>query len=227
MKTTIIKIRASFCGDGFSRLLLAIMAKTILRVITPVLLISLSACSGSVNVKHPVLQGISVGTPTAKVYFIRPRMLKPKGVSDNVLSVAFDNIKILDIHAGSYTLISIKPGQAIVSTQSSTTFTNSRIPIKVSRQREYNFIAGKTYFIHLDRVNEEFRGVFFDPKPVNLATAKTLLSTCLPFGAAKHEPIEEIVTVEDTPMAGDMPPVLPENLYKEQEYLLTPHPFKR
>lgn len=190
------------------------------------IILALSACSGSININHPVIKNITPESPTANVYFLRPSLLKPKGIADNILHITANDIQLLEIRAGTYTLIKMLPGKVRIATHSLTKFTNKPQPIPVSRFRDYNFVAGKTYFIHLFRVNEEFRGVFFDPRPVDLRTAKSLLDSISPFDAAKDAPLESLKHVEETPEASELTPVVPEKLYPEEKYLLTPHPFK-
>ena len=190
-------------------------------------LILLGACTGKANLQHPALLDIGPDTPVANIYFLRPRMLKPKGYSDSKLDITFNDKKLLELHAGAYTLLKVHPGKVRVATHSLTNFTNQQMPIKVSRYRDYNFIAGKTYFIHIRRVDEEFRGVFFDPQPIDLLQAKALLTDVTAFGLARYESIDELeITETDPESTGDMPPAFPEALYPSEKYILQPSPFK-
>lgn len=204
------------------------MSKKIITGVSGALLsLALGACTGKVNLQHPALAVVSPDTPVANVYFIRPRMLKPKGYSDGVLDIDLNGKKLLELHAGAYTLLKILPGKAQVSTHSMTEFTNQQFPIAVSRLRDYNFVAGKTYFIHIKRINEEFRGVFFDPESIELDVAKTLMNDVTSFGLARYEPIEYLESVLLPPeKSSDLPPTAPESLYPEEKYLLSPSPFK-
>lgn len=187
----------------------------------------LDACAvGNVNKHHSALQNITPETPVANVYLLRPRMLKLKGASRGVLKVSFNGEVIADLGAGEYTLVKIHPGQSRVATHSLSKFTNQARPIQVSRFRDYNFIENMTYFIHISRVDEEFRGVFFDPKSVSLDTAKNLLYTLSAFGAAKDSPLESLDHVDLPAAPSELPIVTPENLYPDEKYLLTPKPFK-
>lgn len=186
---------------------------------------ALIACSTvEVHKNHPAIQAVTPDTLTASVYFIRPQPVKPKGVADKPLLVMYNKIPLLTIYEGSYTLIKIKPGQGQISTHSETRFTNKTTTIKVSRKRQYSFISGRTYFIHLERVDEEFRGIFYDPKPVQLEQAKALVaqSNVGARGMARDEPIDAIESVPMTPAASDLEPAYPEGLYKHQQkpYLL-------
>jgi hypothetical protein len=181
----------------------------------------LSGCGASVYKNHPMLQ-YSPDTLTAKVYFIRPQPAKPKGVADNKIKVSYQGVPLLEIREGSYTLVNIKPSSGEVTTHSKTRFINKDRydAIDVSRSRKYTFVAGRTYFIDLKRINEEFRGIFYDPQPVNLATAKQLASELWADGPARDEPIEDIESVPPIPKPSPLEPAYPEQLYPGKPYLL-------
>ncbi|WP_455202923.1 hypothetical protein [Kaarinaea lacus] len=180
----------------------------------------LSGCA-NINTNHPALQ-VEADTLTANVYLIRPRMLKTKGIADNRLSVSYQGKNIAKISDGNYILLKIKPGKGEITTHSKTVFTNQSLPINVTRSRAYTFVAGRTYFIHLKRLDEEFRGVFYDPAPVDLKTAKELVTVenTRAFGAARSEPIEDIDEVPPIPKASPLDPAYPEQLYPESPYIL-------
>ncbi|MFV2057612.1 MAG: hypothetical protein ACC707_14175, partial [Thiohalomonadales bacterium] len=144
---------------------------------------------------------------------------------------------LLDIREGAYTMVKILPGKARVATHSSTEFINKSKPIQVSRYRDYNFVEDRTYFIHIARIDEEFRGVFFDPHLVDLRKAKTLLfpvygagsaaSAVRPFGAARAAPLKSLEYSTPAPEPSDISPAMPEKLYPGEKYILQPSPFKR
>lgn len=180
----------------------------------------LNGCGGKFYTDHSALQGITPDTPVATVYFIRPALLKPKGFADRAITVDYLGEPLLTIEQGYYTLFKIKPGKGDVVTHSLTKFTSQLEPIEVSRKRTYNFIAGKTYFIYLKQLNEEFRGVFYDPMPVSLDEAKKLIVEADPRGAARDARIEDIESVPDAPEPSKIEPAFPEKLYPQQPYLL-------
>ena len=164
------------------------------------LTIILSGCGVSVYKQHPALQ-LSDDIVPANVYFIRPSPLKRKGIADNKISINYDGQRLLKIAADSYTLLKIKPGKGEITTNSKTFFTNQRVPINVSRSRLYTFVSGGTYFIYLNRINEEFRGIFYDPQPVDLATAKSLVQFLHASGSlTRKEPIDAIEEVAPVPL---------------------------
>lgn len=186
--------------------------------------IALSACSAAKTIDNSYVQETIDDEHIAKVYFIRTMPLKFKGLADSRITVDINGEALLQIDEGVYTMVKLKPAKATITTHSRTMFTNQTRPINVTRSREYRFIAGKTYFIELKRVNEEFRGIYYDPAPLSLEQAKELASKVKARGLAKEEPIEDISYVAQTPAASPLNPALPENLYPGKTYLLKGNP---
>lgn len=184
-----------------------------------ILAIALSGCGSSVSKKHPALQ-VNADTLTASVYFIRPTPFKSKGIADNPIGVSYKGKRLLTIREGSYTLLKIKPGKGPVTTHSKSMFTKQLQPVDITRTREYTFVAGRTYFIHLTRVDEEFRGIYYDPQPVDLATAKQLSEPLYASGLADDEPIALIKDVPSVPKTSPLEPLYPEQVYPKTPYTL-------
>jgi len=210
------KITDSKVSIGFS-----LVSKTLLLLLA----ISLVSCSfNKINTKNSLVQQDANSDEAAKVYFIRPMPFKYKGIADNTLTVALNNEPLLKINEGQYTLVRIKPSKVHVVTHSKTMFTNKFQPINVTRTREYQFLAGKTYFIELKRINEEFRGIYYDPASVNLEQAKQLSEHLTALGDARREPIRSLTSVAEAPPPGPLAPALPENLYTSQPYMIKKDP---
>lgn len=194
------------------------------HVILLLMAISIAGCT-TVNKQHPMLvtkeikQGEDISFTS--VYFIRPKPFKPKGVADKPITVEYQDKILLSIDEGSYTLLRIKPSSGFIKVNSETKFTNRLEPIKVWRARQYKFIEGKTYFIYLKRDNEEFRGIFYEPQPVNFEKAKSLTKDTVASGEARNKPIDKLVNISEPPTSayGNQPPALPENIYKREPYL--------
>ena len=200
------------------------MKQTIKQVLLLLVVLVLVSCSSAKNIKNSYVDNESEDQYVAKVYFIRTMPVKFKGVADSQITVDINGEPLLKIDEGAYTMLKIKPAKASVTTHSRTLFTTKFEPIKVSRTREYNFIAGKTYFINLERINEEFRGIYYDPAPVTLAVAQKLTKTLRAVGKARSEPIDKIQKVADIPAPSKLEPALPENLYPGKPYLLKGNP---
>lgn len=189
------------------------------------LVISLLLGCSTVNNKHPMVvsEEIKPGSPEdfSYVYFIRPKPYKPKGAADETIRVEFLGKVLLTIDEGSYTLLRIKPSKGQLKVFNETKFINKTHPVKVWRAREYKFIAGKTYFIYLKRINEEFRGIFYDPQPVNFERAKALTQKPRASGEARNTPIEDLKNISTPPASAvsGLSPALPENIYKKERYI--------
>lgn len=191
----------------------------------------LSACA-SVNIKHPQLvtgeMSAEAKAQLASVYFIRPQAYKTKGVADQPVRITYQKKTVLTQPEGNYTLLYIKPSQGLVKIHSRTLFTNQSSPVDVWRSREYKFIAGKTYFVHVRQIDEEFRGVFYEPQPVSLKQAKQLIvpgqgrfGNTRASGAASNAPIDMLTEVDAPPASAvkGLAPAMPENIYKQEKYL--------
>lgn len=181
----------------------------------------LISCGAGIYKDHPMLQ-FDEDTLTANVYFIRPQPVKRKGIADNPIKVNYQNLPLLEISEGTYTMLQLKPSSGNVTTLSRTRFINKMQydVIDVTRSRLYKFVAGRTYFIHLNRLDEEFRGIFYDPQPVDLATAKVLTDDLRASGLARSSRIEDIETVPTIPTPNPLEPAYPEDLYPKSPYLL-------
>jgi len=194
-------------------------------------LLASTACSSiSLQKNNSLLVNDDKTAASASVYFIRPRLLKPKGYADNALTVKINDERLMEVNAGAYTLVHIKPGTYRISTHSMTAFTNQIEPIHVSRYRDYVFRADMVYFIYLKQINEEFRGVFYDPFPATLPEVYKLLDQITAYGQAQQFPVESVdrEKVDDVDVeASKLPPAFPEDLYPKEKYLLQPSPFKR
>ena len=198
-----------------------------------VLVLSLTSCATARVYKgHPQLVKEKVTAEkkaeVATVYFIRPTAYKSKGVSNDTVRIEFQGQTLLKQDEGAYTLLYLKPSKGILKVHSKTLFTDKRDPVDVWRSREYKFIVGKTYFIHIRQINEEFRGVFYEPEPISLREAKELItigkgrfSSTRASGLASNAPIDKILEVNVPPASAikGLAPSLPENIYKQENYL--------
>jgi hypothetical protein len=154
----------------------------------------------------------------AYAYFIRPKPYKSKGVADEAVRIEFQEKVLLELDEGSYALLRIKPSKGELKVYNKTKFINKIHPVEVWRAREYKFIEGKTYFIHIKRIDEEFRGVFYDPEPVDFEAAKTLAKKPRASGEARNAPIEKLKDISAPPAsaANNLSPALPEDIYKKE-----------
>jgi len=194
-------------------------------------IVLLTACA-TVNKKHPdVVSGEiteELKKQLAAVYFIRPRTYKSKGMADNSVRIEFQGQTLLTQDEGTYTLLYIKPSKGTLKIHSETLYADQRASIDVWRERVYKFIAGRTYFIYVRQIDEEFRGIFYEPQPVDLQEAKRLIvpgvghfGNTRASGAARSAPIDELTEVDMPPSSAvkELTPAMPENLYKQEKNL--------
>ena len=194
-----------------------------LLFLTLLIIFLISGCA-TVNTKHPMVisKEMKPDDPVdfAYAYFIRLKPYKSKGIADEPVRIEYQEKVLLELDEGSYTLLRIKPSKGELKVFNKTKFINKTHPVEVWRAREYKFIAGKTYFIHVKRINEEFRGIFYDLEPVNLKNAKTLADRPRASGEARNMPIEELKNISEPPASAisGLSPALPENIYKKERY---------
>jgi len=146
------------------------------------------------------------------VYFIRPGTERAMGFSDNALTVKVDGEKLLTIDKGDYTLVYMRPRVHITVTLENLTEvgpTKSSVamsdydaanwiqrgtwPVKsITKQYDFEFAAGKTYFLLLEPVDGEFRGVFFNLHSVDAFTAKQAGQDLRAIGEARRAPLSTL-----------------------------------
>jgi hypothetical protein len=202
-----------------------------LRLVILMFGLLLSACA-SINDEHPQLMTGELKSEAkgqlARVYFIRPKVYKTKGVANDPVRITFQGKPLLSQDEGNYSLLYLKPSRGTLKIHSKTLFTNQRAPVDVWRARQYKFIAGKTYFVYVKQVDEEFRGIFYEPQPVSLREAKQLIllgdgryDATRATGAARDVLIGDLLVVNIAPASAvkSLAPALPENIYPQEKYL--------
>lgn len=192
-----------------------------------VVLLTTGCASVSVNQDHPELEK-DPNQPAAAVYFIRTSPVKNKGVADSPVRITYQGKDLVTLDEGTNTLLYLKPSTGMMRLHSRTLFIGQQSIKEVWRERNFRFITGKTYFIHVRQDNEEFRGVFYTPELVNLEEAKRLARDTRTKGLASSHPIAKLTSVEEPPpgSADAEPPALPEQLYHPEKYMQKKNPFK-
>ena len=198
------------------------------RLIAVLGLLALLMASGcaTVNTRHPAVAD-KPGPDVASVYFIRPAPVISHAFGDAAVTIEYQGQKLLKLSERTYTLLYLKPSKGEVKIYNNTYFTNRPESQRVWKERMYRFVAGRTYFIHVKQVNEEFRGLFYEPELVNLAQAKRLARHLYRIGsAASDHPIAKLTEADIVPppasAAKDTEPTLPENLYRPESYMKKP-----
>jgi hypothetical protein len=129
-------------------------------------------------------------TEYCAVYFLRPLTERAMGFSDNALTIDLDGSKLLTLEKGDYTLVYMRPRvRTTMTVENRTEVGPYWLTKKMTKDYEFGFTAGETYFIVLEPVDGEFRGVYFTAKDVDLYTAKQLAHNLRPSGEARKAPI--------------------------------------
>ena len=132
-------------------------------------------------------------TDAATVYFIRPMPIRTRGIADTNVNIELNDKLVAQLAAGEYIAVKLKPGKININLRSKTFLTSKPMPIDVHRYGEFIFDAGQTYFIQTRFTQEEFRGIYFEPKEITLAEAKGFLKRLKPHGPiASAKPLEKL-----------------------------------
>jgi len=155
------------------------------------LLAALAGCATTINKAHPMIV-TQPDVAAANMYFIRPMTYRERGVADNPVGVEFNGMELLKLGKGEYTLLRLRPEKVLLKTRNQTAFTNKNEYVEMTRELRLELAPGKTYFIHIRQVNEEFRGVYYVPLLVDLKAAKELIIDAGPTLAARSAPIDAL-----------------------------------
>lgn len=151
-------------------------------------------------------------TQFATVYFLRPPTERAMGFSDNALTVKVDGSRLLTLDKGDYTLVYMRPRvrttvtlenlTEVGPTKSAATMSDydahnwiqrGTWPVRsMSKTYDFEFSAGKAYYLVLEPVDGEFRGVFFTLRSVDAFTAKQVTEDMRPRGDAKRAPLSTL-----------------------------------
>jgi len=181
----------------------------------------LSSGCATVYTQHPALTD-KPGPNVVSVYFIRTVPAYTHAFADAPVIIEFQGEKLLKLGEGAYTLLYLKPAKGELKIYNNTLFANQSSSQRVWKERHYRFVGGRTYFIHVKQINEEFRGIFYEPELASLQQAKQLIKDIRRMGAeAAAHPIDKLTHVAAPPesAAKDEKPTLPEDLYKSAPYM--------
>jgi hypothetical protein len=155
-------------------------------------LLGLFGCAATrIQSSHPLVQK-NVSAPSARVYFIRPRTERTMGIADDVLHIELDQRQLLTLAKGEYVVVDLKPGPVVTTVKSMTIWGPDSKIKEMAKSQEFTFDEGKTYFIVMNMIDGEFRGIFFMPEAVDLLTAKEISKQLRAVGKARNEPISKL-----------------------------------
>jgi len=168
------------------------LTKPTVFLISAWLFTALAGCATTINKTHPMIV-TQPDIAAAQVYFIRPLTYRERGIADKPVRIEFNGTELLKIGKGEYTLLRIRPEKVLLKTRNLTPFTNLNEYVEMTRELRLELAPGKTYFIHIQQVDEEFRGIYYVPLLVDLKTAKGLIIDSRPTDAARRAPLDTLV----------------------------------
>lgn len=151
-------------------------------------------CTTSVIMPKYEQYASAKGNADAVVYIMRPTLQRTRGVADNDLVIEFiEDQPAALLSAGEYVAFRVKAGSLDIITRNETYLEARPEPEMVWRSRNFVFEAGGTYFIEAKLTQEEFRGVYFIAKEIDLKTAKSFLNRIKAAGdLAKSQPVSSL-----------------------------------
>lgn len=148
-----------------------------------------AGCAGTrVDRAHPLITD-APSERSARVYFIRPQTERYLGVADNAITIEADRRPLLRMVKGEYALARMKPGAVWLTVRNQTSWGPEHRIKEMSRSREFELAAGDTYYIVMEAVDGEFRGVHFEPRSVDVVRAKMLTRYLRARGRASRDPV--------------------------------------
>jgi len=166
--------------EGFSH----IIALALIFVMS----LSVAGCWTMVKDDHP----LALKNPSsshAEVYFIRARTERFMGMADNRVTVLVNQLPLIELVKGEYTLVNLAPGFTAITVANQTTYGPAHKIKTNKRSRGYTFKAGNTYYILIDPVDGEFRGIHFIPRSIDIAEASRLSKNIRAIGLARNQSI--------------------------------------
>jgi len=161
--------------------------------LTIVLSLSVTGCWTTVKDNHPLVVKNAAG-PHAKVYFIRPRTERFMGMADNRIKILLDNVPLMDLVKNEYTLVDIEPGFRLITAENQTTYGPAHKIKTEKRSSGFTFLAGNTYYVLINPIDGEFRGVIFIPNLIDLKNASRLARNLRAVGQARGNAIPDLAT---------------------------------
>lgn len=141
---------------------------------------------------HPLLESDREAA-FATVYFLRPNTERWMGAADNILTIEADRQELLKLVKGEYIRATLKPRKTTLRIRSMSAWGPQQAIKEMEKSGEFQFQAGKTYFVLMEMVDGEFRGVFFKPQLIALTKARQLAKSLRPVGIdAKTHPIDTL-----------------------------------
>jgi hypothetical protein len=155
-------------------------------------LLMLGACSNTGVVKNSPLFPATEDDPYATIYFIREVVRTRMPVSEEAVTIEINDQELLKLSMGDYTMVRILPTEGTVTVKNLAMYTDKLEPIEMTGSNTFNFASGQTNFILLKTINEEFRGVYYEPVRIEFNEAREISRYLAPRGMARKYPIKKL-----------------------------------
>ncbi|TPW18713.1 MAG: hypothetical protein FD130_63 [Halothiobacillaceae bacterium] len=113
----------------------------------------------------------------ATVYFFRPPTERRMGFADNAVAIEFNGQKMVDLDKGDYIMVRLVPREYTMTLRNMSEVGPTWQTKEMVRRYPIEFKAGQRYYLSIDAVDGEFRGIFFRPKQLDVHEAKRLAET--------------------------------------------------
>ncbi len=165
------------------------------EIVALLLVLSLAGCTGwpkfsEFNQGHSWVQGGS--GDYAVIYFLRPDTERYMGAADNRIAVELNKELLLYLVKSEYTVVHLKPGEVDVTIKSLTNAGPFREFKQMKHTKRFEFAVGSTYYLSIEPVDGEFRGVYFQPHMIDLASAQQKSRHMRAIGPANRKPIAQM-----------------------------------
>lgn len=141
------------------------------------------------NKDHPLAQVEGGG---ARVYFLRPETERRMGFPDNPVRLTLNDEFLLSLGRGEYTVMSLVPREYTLAVSNETEAGPHWAVKTLTRNYNFEFQGGATYFVVLRAVDGEFRGVYFVAETVDVADAQRMAAQLRPVSVSGDQQIERI-----------------------------------
>jgi len=153
--------------------------------------LSLACSLTKIEKTHSLLQPPGTSR-SASVYILRPEAERRMGFPDNNVTVELNNEKLMEIGKGEYTLVSLVPRDYTMTLRNLTERGPEWDVVEMARDYRFEFVPGGTYFIVIDMVDAEFRGIRFAAKAVDLFEAQQLAKNLRAVGYARSAKLKSL-----------------------------------
>ena len=137
-------------------------------------MLTLSGCSlTKVDKSFPLYDSASTG---ATVYWLRPETERTMGIADNAVTVELNGERLMRLGKGEYTKVNIVARDYTVTLKNKTETGPHWHVVDVKKRARWVFEPGETYYLAVQAVDGEFRGVKFQVEQLRDYDAQNMMA---------------------------------------------------